>query len=405
MDKRLFDGTVRFEHVTGVGTMQVDFQPNQRVYTMIGENGVGKTKFLECLFAVLLFTSTAAQQVVSWITPESIPFKNVITPIGKGSFSLESIGNERPKRLPTENEVIFPTYAVNLQWEKERPFLGVRHFLPIVYLAAQNRGSVKNKDGAIKQIGNFQQRSKGYLERLFSVFYHKVEDIKSLNMDTNLEEWIIQRAQSANPYQSKEDNRKIEIDTLLSLLNKIDNRIDPEFLEISGSNRVFIKIENQKRELSDLSSGFTSLFKIIQSIVAGYSYFTNEQQIANVRGVVLIDEIESHLHNEWQIKIVPLLKKLFPNTTFFITTHSSLVISQLEQGEAYRLVRSKEDGVVYGKMIDYPSNASFVDLLNEAFGVDLNKKKIERVQERDQEQAKKALLELVRQELGGLGDK
>ena len=83
MDKRLFDGTVRFEHVTGVGTMQVDFQPNQRVYTMIGENGVGKTKFLECLFAILLFTSTAAQQGVSWITPESIPFKNVITPIGK----------------------------------------------------------------------------------------------------------------------------------------------------------------------------------------------------------------------------------------------------------------------------------------------------------------------------------
>lgn len=404
MDKRLFDGTVRFEHVTGVGTMQVDFQPNQRIYTLIGENGVGKTKLLECLFAILLFTSAAAQQVVSWITPASIPFKKVVTPIGEMGFSLESIGKERPKRLPKDNDVIFGTYDVNLQWEK-RPFLGLWHSLPIVYLAAQNRGGVENKDGAIKQIGNFQQRSKGYLERLFSVFYHKVEDIKSLNMDTNLEEWIIQRAQSANPYQSKEDNRKIEIDTLLSLLNKIDNRIDPEFLEISGSNRVFIKIENQKRELSDLSSGFTSLLKIIQSIVAGYSYFTNEQQIANVRGVVLIDEIESHLHNEWQIKIVPLLKKLFPNTTFFITTHSSLVISQLEQGEAYRLLRSKEDGVVYGKMIDYPSNASFVDLLNEAFGVDLNKKKIERVQERDQEQAKKALLELVRQELGGLGDK
>ena len=404
MDKRLFDGTVRFEHVTGVGTMQVDFQPNQRIYTLIGENGVGKTNLLECLFAILLFTSAAAQQVVSWITPASIPFKKVVTPIGEMGFSLESIGKERPKRLPKDNDVIFGTYDVNLQWEK-RPFLGLWHSLPIVYLAAQNRGGVENKDGAIKQIGNFQQRSKGYLERLFSVFYHKVEDIKSLNMDTNLEEWIIQRAQSANPYQSKEDNRKIEIDTLLSLLNKIDNRIDPEFLEISGSNRVFIKIENQKRELSDLSSGFTSLLKIIQSIVAGYSYFTNEQQIANVRGVVLIDEIESHLHNEWQIKIVPLLKKLFPNTTFFITTHSSLVISQLEQGEAYRLVRSKEDGVVYGKMIDYPSNASFVDLLNEAFGVDLNKKKIERVQERDQEQAKKALLELVRQELDGLGDK
>lgn len=137
-------------------------------------------------------------------------------------------------------------------------------------------------------------------------------------MDVDIEEWIIQRAQSANPYQAKEDNRKIEIDTLLFLLHQIDERIDPEFLEISGGNRVFIRIENQKRELSELSSGFTSILKIIQSIIAGYSYFTNEQQIARVHGVVLIDEIESHLHNEWQVKIVPLLKKLFPNTTFLL---------------------------------------------------------------------------------------
>ncbi|WP_373823488.1 AAA family ATPase, partial [Neisseria dentiae] len=195
-----------------------------------------------------------------------------------------------------------------------------------------------------------------------------------------------------------------EIDTLLDLLNRIDKRIDKDFLEISGSNRVFIKVEDKKTELSDLSSGFTSILKIIQSIIAGYSYFTNEVQIANVRGVVLIDEIESHLHNEWQVKIVPLLKKLFPNTTFFITTHSSLVISQLEQGEAYRLQRSKEDGVVYGKVIDYPSQASFVDLLNEAFGVDLNSLKIQRAKERSQKEAKLALLDLVQRELGQQGE-
>lgn len=242
-----------------------------------------------------------------------------------------------------------------------------------------------------QSLGSSQGRASKYLGNLFSVFQsgHSSFSLKSLNMENDLEEWIIQRARSANPYQANEDNRKIEIDTLLFLLNQFDGRIAPDFLEIKGDDRIFIKLDNQKRELSGLSSGFTSILKIMQSIVAGYSYFTNEQQIANVRGVVLIDEIESHLHNEWQIKIVPLLKKLFPNTTFFITTHSSLVISQLEQGGAYRLVRSKEDGVVYGKMIDYPSNASFVDLLNEAFGVDLNKKKIERAQERNQEQAKK----------------
>ena len=288
-------------------------------------------------------------------------------------------------------------------WKENWKLEKYLHQFPFIYLAAQNRGNIHSVENSIQKIGNYRQRSEQYLEKLFSVF-RQPENFKSLNMDTNLEEWIIQRAQSANPYQSKADNRKIELDTLLSILNQIDERIDSEFLEILGDNRVFIKVSGDKRELSELSSGFTSILKMVQSIIAGYSYFTNEQQIARVRGMVLIDEIESHLHNEWQVKIIPLLKKLFPNTTFLITTHSSLVISQLEQGEAYRLAR-EDDGVVYGKLIDYPNNMAFVDLLNEAFDVDLNKLKIERVQESDQTQAKQALLSLVRQELAKLETK
>lgn len=386
MDKRLFDGTVCFEHVTGVGTMEVDFQPNQRVYTMIGENGVGKTKFLECLFTVLLFTNSSALEKDHYINVNKLPFKKVESLIFTQKFD--------------ENE------ACHIKLEGRTFFSGYTHDLPIVYLAAQNRGGIKYTHSAIPELEKHEKQMEKYLDGLFDIFWndHAEENFKNLNMNTNVKEWVIQRANSANQFQAKEDNRQIELEVLVSLLNKIDSRIDEKFLEKSGYE-VFIKVGGERRELSDLSSGFTSIVKIIQSIIAGYSYFTNKEQIAEIDGVVLIDEIESHLHNEWQIKIVPLLKKLFPNTTFFITTHSSLVISQLEQGEAYRLVRSKEDGVVYGKMIDYPSNASFVDLLNEAFGVDLNKKKIERAQERNQEQAKKALLELVRQELGGLGDK
>lgn len=389
MAKEIFDGIVRFEQVRGVGTMEVNFLPNQRVYTLIGENGVGKTKFLECLFTVLLLTYSRVRKKPTWIYKKLFPFNKVELPIIKEDFQRfpESFYLPDNDNAPT----LFEKY---------------QHDTPVVYLAAQSRGGIKNAENAIQQLGDYEQRSDKYLERIFSIFNNErnVTNFKNLNMDTNIEEWIIQRAQSANPYQVKEDNRKVEIDTLLDLLNRIDKRIDKDFLEISGSNRVFIKVEDKKTELSDLSSGFTSILKIIQSIIAGYSYFTNEVQIANVRGVVLIDEIESHLHNEWQVKIVPLLKKLFPNTTFFITTHSSLVISQLEQGEAYRLQRSKEDGVVYGKVIDYPSQASFVDLLNEAFGVDLNSLKIQRAKERSQKEAKLALLDLVQRELGQQGE-
>lgn len=382
MMKELLSGKIRFEQMKGVGTMELDFLPDQRVYTLIGENGVGKTKFLESWFFVLLFTNNLIKNKENYVDSKLLPFKSFLSKLGISNIK-------------------------NIISGSDKFILDYKHTFPIVFLSAQNRGEIKQQDTRIDKIGSAKTRQIDYFEKLTNIFKHKNanKNLKSLNMDINLEEWIIQRAQSSNPYQAKEDNRVIEIQTLLLLLNQIDHRIDPQFLEISGDNRVFIKIENQKRELSELSSGFSSILKMLQSIIAGYSYFTNETQIANVRGVVLIDEIESHLHNQWQVKIIPLLKKLFPNTTFFITTHSSLVISQLKHGEAYRLERNKEDGVVYGKLIEYPSNVSFVDLLNDAFDVNLNQLKRDSLNDDQQQEAKKALLQLVQQELANMENK
>jgi len=221
-------------------------------------------------------------------------------------------------------------------------------------------------------------------------------------MDIDVHEWIIQRAQSANPYQAKEDNRELEITELLNLLNRIDERVNSEFLEISGSNRVFIKVKNAKTELSELSSGFASILKIMQSIIAGYSYFTNETNIARVKGVVFIDEIESHLHTKWQATIIPTLKRLFPNTTFYITTHSAIVLSQLQHGEAYELYRDKTDGVVKTELIEHPNNAAFVDLLKDAFDIDINKLKLARDNAPQQKNAKKMLSELLEKRINEL---
>lgn len=378
-----------FEQVKGVGTIEAELFPNQRVYTFIGENGIGKTKFLESLFAILLFTNKQAMKTNSYIQHSLIPFKSAT--INDISFSFNensgfSLGNHN--------------YA----------FISAMHSYPVVYLSAQHRGAINEKiyeyeRGNVSKLGNKSKRQKGYLEYLLTSFNGNPQHLKNLNMDSNIEEWIVQRALSSNPYQSKEDNREIEIKTLLSLLNKVDHRIDKDYLEISGDNRVFLKIENQKREISELSSGFTSILKIIQSIIAGYSYFTNELQIANVPGIILIDEIESHLHNKWQVNIIPLLKELFPKTIFFITTHSPIVISQLNSGEAYRLKRCENDGVVYAELIDYPSKVSFIDLLNDAFDVNLNRLKVKRAQEEGQQEAKQALLKLVQQELANLETK
>ena len=139
-------------------------------------------------------------------------------------------------------------------------------------------------------------------------------------MNQDLHQWFIERAQSVNPYQKSKDNRQVDIDTVLGALNTLDNRIG-KTLDVDGDDNVYLTIEGQETELNELSSGFISVVKIIQAIVSAYSAFTNEQDLLNVKGVILIDEIESHLHVEWQTRIIPALKELFPNTTLYITTH------------------------------------------------------------------------------------
>lgn len=378
---------IQFQQVRGVGNIVLDLHAQQRVYAFIGENGIGKTKLLESLFLSLLFTHQDIWQ--------NRHLKTALLPFQQ----LTSHVSWLPQQLlfKTQEAELFISHPNDrAKWATAIPSLN----LPIVYIAAQNRGNIVANEASIHKMGNRQERLKQYLNTLFDAFSQE-GIIKQLNSQSNIEEWLIQRAQSANPFQAKEDNREIEIQTLLKLLHQMDKHIDADFMQIDGSGRVFIQIKQQKLALSELSSGFTSILKIFQAIIAGYGYFTNEAQLEQVRGFVLIDEIESHLHNEWQVKIIPLLKQLFPNTTFFITTHSSMILTQLQQGEAYRLKRHS-DGVVRSLILTHPNKASLIDLLQEAFDVDLNRLKIERSTPYNQAQAKQHLLSLVQREIQAL---
>lgn len=361
---------IKIEGLKGVGTVELKLDQDQSVCVLIGENGVGKTKTLEALFQAL------------WISHESSMKLNRNKWPNNEVFSKATI--DKQEYCFKEDTCIVPKYNIG-------------HHFAIVFLASQNRGFVHHeKGGAIQSIGSFEQRQKSYFSQLVSGMN---ETFSSLNMNVDIEQWFVTIAQSSNPYQKKSDNREVELHIILKLLNQINDRIDPNpnSVEISGDNRVSLTIEGQKRELSHLSTGFASILKIIQSIVSGYGYFTNENQLQNVPGVVLIDEIESHMHLSWQAKIVPLLKQLFPNTTFYITTHSSIVLSQLKTGEAYRLQRDP-DGVVRNQAITAPNKAAFIDVLKDAFDIDLNQMKIDRANPADQAMAKRQLLALIQNE-------
>ena len=377
---------LKLKAVKGIGEIEISLQKDQQAYIFIGENGVGKTKLLESIFQTLLFTYDI-----------DIPLENYHFITDGCFFSERIIDFNQLFHKPNYNELtttIAPdpakgTLTFNYP---EFGYQGEKHTHPVVFITAHQRGFIPSKHTInSEKLGVFEERRKNHIYSLLKSFTQ--EDGISSEL-SDVEQWFVKIAQNTNRFQKFEDNREIEIELVILLLHEIDGRIDSSFIQIDASEKVYLRVDNQERKLSQLSTGFISLIKIIQAIVSGYGYFTNSHNIRNVDGIVLIDEIESHLHLEWQVKIIPLLKKLFPNTVFFIATHSPLVLSQLEDGEAYEL-RRDEDEVVRTHKIDNPSKVTIVDLLRQAFGIDLNQLKTEQMSAAQQQDVKKALLELL----------
>ena len=62
----------------------------------------------------------------------------------------------------------------------------------------------------------------------------------------------------------------------------------------------------------------------------------------NMEGIVLIDELETHLHIELQKKILPFLTKFFPRIQFVVTTHSPYILNSISNAKAYDLEKCVE---------------------------------------------------------------
>lgn len=367
--------TVDIEGLKGVGKVELKFDPDHRVRVLFGVNGVGKTKTLEAIYLGMLFTQSEfyASMRKSWIegqkhAPASSVTIDGIQVLGryKGDSTHQALGDGVP--------------------------LGPQHSGPVVFIGAGGRASVGSEPSDAGPLGQFSERKKRHFERLLGEFASG--NLRSASMATDVRAWFVQRAQSVNPYQVEKDNLQNEIDTVLELLHEIDPRVAAGKLQVDGAQRVFLSVSGDWVELGELSSGFASVVKIFQAIVAAYSNFTNAPDVRRLPGVVLIDEVESHLHISWQTTIVEKLKRLFPKTVFVVATHSPLILSQLEEGEAYLLDRD-EDGVVRATIINSPNMKAFGDVLSDAFGVDLNGLKRAALENTDQSAAKKRLLDLL----------
>lgn len=140
---------------------------------------------------------------------------------------------------------------------------------------------------------------------------------------------------------------KIGVDKILSKILKQEVSFQLGYRN-NSSSRLQI-INNEKKtilpSISNLSTGQSVLFNLFCTII---KYGENKnllQDISEIQGIVLIDEIDLHLHSDLQKEVLPELIALFPKIQFIITTHSPLFLLGMEK-------KFGEDGIEIREMPD-----------------------------------------------------
>ena len=204
--------------------------------------------------------------------------------------------------------------------------------------------------------------------------------------------------------------RFVNQDGFLPHRTRLDN-VSSEGVSFKDGNGCEIAIE-------ELSDGFRSIlsmtFELIRQMVKTYSsktIFSSDCTKIIVPGVVLIDEVDAHLHPSWQRQIGLWFREHFPNIQFIVTTHSPFVCQAADVGTVYRLPKpgSKEKaGMVTGADLERLLFGNILDAYStDLFGTgatrsEESKKRLQRLAELNMAELMRDLTETERAEMDSL---
>ncbi|QWC23576.1 AAA family ATPase [Bacillus haikouensis] len=298
-------------HIKGInGINQIDLDFNPGFNFISGVNGIGKTTILDCIATTFNRHSTNVK-------------KNVNNKFGYWSigafkdnqYQFEEFylneGNENNKKHRFDNEIKSKEF-INFSINRTSPY-------KIYY------------NNAFEYIQNWFYKNYYSSKRLSAKQY---SNLKTAHRCFNLLDSNIQFSQV-----------KVREDNTSSQVNK--NRIAHEFADI------YVESNQGEIPLAYLSAGYKSCLTILLGIIKQTEVTSATKGIDSYEGVILIDELDLHLHPEWQGRLIEILKWLVPQAQVIATTHSPHIIQVAGPSEIIPLGYSKE-----GKTIirDVPSN-------------------------------------------------
>mgnify|MGYP000234438114 FL=1 len=326
---QIFITDIKINQVRHLKNIEIPLSKDRMKHLIItGKNGSGKTSLLDAL-AVFLNSVTSSREPMESIETLKIRIKNLQSYIEQGREKYEiDLKRERVKRCEyrietTSGGVILD---MNVSLYDILPLFSQGKFVTAYYKA----------DRIFKaQIP--QHVEKVTLKKDYSIEETPRQDFVKYLLDLKM----TQALAVTGGKKEKAEQIAAWFKNFDDLLKRI---FDDDSVELVFDEETFqFTIHMNDRDSFDfntLSSGYAAVLDIVVDLIIRMESQSDRKFDFSVAGIVLIDEIETHLHLELQRKILDLLTSIFPNIQFILSTHSPFIINSVDNAVIYDLEKN-----------------------------------------------------------------
>lgn len=317
---------------------QIHFEFDSNINLFVGPNNCGKSTTLMALADIAVYPFVVPTKL---LRKEDAEFRVLKGPTSRRRQPYEGV-------FPIELEKGFWGKKRSDAWVKSLVELGYTCLIPALRRStdyrAESAASEKRKEGngekskkSTKVEHDLTKREKIFFKASSSAVRDEVLIQKIIDLDYR-------------GYRQENPAVREIIGKIAKTASEITDGFPIEFLRVAEDDKGLypeFMTPDGKLPLNCLSQGTQSIIQWLGLLLIGYAeYYNFPKKLENKRGVVIIDEIDAHMHPSWQRRILPALSRNFPKLQIFCSAHSPLVLAGLKAGQAHLLKRDSKGKVV-----------------------------------------------------------
>ena len=320
---------VRIKNFRSIADQEIEFKPGFNLIK--GENGKGKTSVLEAI-AVGLGGFVSGLEDVSTRHFNLDEVRTEFSKVGDGSYGKKHF-------VPVEVTLTADLYGQQFEWTRGKSSIKAsRSTIQPRNICRKAEEMAEDADVELPVLiylgaGRVWSQKREKSENVFRKQYFRTVGYTDALVEASNVKLLMNWCVKMEQISWQKDTKIAEYEAVKCAVAKF-----MDYMEESEGHKVFYDKQEEQLmyqskdsilPISQLSAGFQSLIWTVFDIAYRMAVLnpSKRQNIAETKGVVLIDELDMHLHPRWQWNVIDALRKTFPNVQFIAATHAPILFA------------------------------------------------------------------------------